>query len=204
MTTTYPGLLHLNGNLLVSVDLETTGRQPGYHEICQIACVPLGPDLKPSPTLRPFYTEIKPNFPERAEKQALFKHNIPMEQLLLQAPDQDKVKDLFVEWFESLDLPFKRSLVPMAHNWAFESSWLKEWLGITLFDELWFSHARDGMLLAIAINDKAAMKGEALPFNRVGLGSLCNKFNIVNINAHDALSDAIAEAEVYRALLQLY
>ena len=60
------------------------------------------------------------------------------------------------------------------------------------------------MLLAIAINDKAAFRGEAIPFNRVGLGSLCNKFNIVNANAHDALADALAEAEVYRALLQLY
>ena len=64
---TYPGLLHLNGNLMVSVDLETTGRRPGYQEIIQIACVPLGPDLKPAPRLMPFYTEIKPNFPERAE-----------------------------------------------------------------------------------------------------------------------------------------
>ena len=58
------------------------------------------------------------------------------------------MKDLFVEWFERLDLPFKKGLVPLAHNWAFESSWLKEWLGITLFDEIWYSHARDGMLLA--------------------------------------------------------
>jgi DNA polymerase III epsilon subunit-like protein len=127
-----------------------------------------------------------------------------MEELLLNAPEQDKVKDLFVEWFESLDLPFKKSLVPMAHNWAFESSWLKEWLGVTLFDDIWFSHARDGMLLAIAINDRAAMRGEPLPFNRVGLGSLCHKFNVVNAAAHDALADALAEAEVYRALLQLY
>jgi DNA polymerase III alpha subunit (gram-positive type) len=109
-----------------------------------------------------------------------------------------------VEWFERLDLPFKKSLVPMAHNWAFESSWLKEWMGVTLFDDIWYSHARDGMLLAIAINDKAAFRGEAIPFNRVGLASLCNKFNIVNANAHDALADALAEAEVYRALLQLY
>lgn len=201
---TYPGMLHLNGNLLVSVDLETTGRRPGYHEIIQIACVPLDSDLKPAKGLSPFYTEIKPNFPERVEPQAQFKHNIPMERLLTDAPDQDKVKDLFVEWFERLDLPMKKSLVPLAHNWAFESSWMKEWLGITLFDEIWFSHARDGMLLAIAINDKAAMRGEALPFNRVGLGSLCRKFNIVNISAHDALADALAEAEVYRALLQLF
>ena len=76
--------------------------------------------------------------------------------------------------------------------------------GRSLFEDIWYSHARDGMLLAIAINDKAAFRGEAIPFNRVGLGSLCNKFNIVNANAHDALADALAEAEVYRALLQLY
>ena len=126
-----------------------------------------------------------------------------MEQLLLHAPSQDKVHDLFVEWFERLDLPFKKSLVPMAHNWAFEASFLKEWMGIPLFEEIWYSHARDGMLLAIAINDKAAFRGEPIPFNRVGLGSLCRKFNIVNANAHDALADALAEAEVYRALLQM-
>jgi DNA polymerase III epsilon subunit-like protein len=201
---TYPGLLHLNGNLLVSVDLETTGRRPSYHEIIQIACVPLGPELKPAPGLMPFYTEIKPNFPEREEKQAKYKHNIPTEQLLLHAPDQDKVKDLFVEWFERLDLPFKKSLVPLAHNWAFEASFLKEWLGTALFEDIWHSHARDGMLLAISINDRAAMRGEPIPFNRVGLESLCNKFHVVNTNAHDALADALAEAEVYRALLQIY
>ena len=201
---TYPGLLHLNGNLLVSVDLETTGRRPGYHEIIQIACVPLDSELKPAANLRPFYSLLKPNFPERAESQAQFKHNISLEELVLHAPDQDKVKDRLVEWFEELDLPFKKSLVPLAHNWAFESSWLKEWMGVTLFDDIWFSHARDGMLLAIAINDRAAMRGEEIPFNRVGLGSLCRKFNVINANAHDALADALAEAEVYRALLQVF
>jgi DNA polymerase III epsilon subunit-like protein len=201
---TYPGLLHLNGNLMVSVDLETTGRQPGFHEIIQVACVPLGPDLKPAPDLQPFYTEVRPDFPERAEKQAMCKHSIPMEELLLHAPTQDKVRDLFVEWFERLDLPFKKSLVPLAHNWAFEASFLKAWMGINLFEDLWFSLARDGMLLALAINDRAAFRGEEIPFNRVGLGSLCNKFGVVNANAHDALADALAEAEVYRALLQLY
>jgi DNA polymerase III epsilon subunit-like protein len=201
---TYPGLLHLNGNLMVSVDLETTGRQPGFHEIIQVACVPLGPDLKPAANLQPFYTEVRPDFPERAEKQAMCKHSIPMEELLLHAPTQDKVRDLFVEWFERLDLPFKKSLVPLAHNWAFEASFLKAWMGINLFEDLWFSLARDGMLLALAINDRAAFRGEEIPFNRVGLGSLCNKFGVVNANAHDALADALAEAEVYRALLQMY
>ena len=74
------------------------------------------------------------------------------------------MKDLFVEWFERLDLPFKKGLVPLAHNWAFESSWLKEWLGITLFDEIWFSHARDGMLLAHGHQRPGRLPRRADPF----------------------------------------
>ena len=31
MPSIYSGLVHINGNLLASVDLETTGRRPGYH-----------------------------------------------------------------------------------------------------------------------------------------------------------------------------
>ena len=129
----------------------------------------LDAELKPSTIPAALLHRDQTRLPGRAEPQAQFKHNIPMEQLLLHAPSQDRVKDLFVEWFESLDLPFKKSLVPMAHNWAFESSWLKEWLGVTLYDQIWFSLARDGMLLAIAINDRAAMRGEAIPFSHVSL-----------------------------------
>ena len=130
--------------------------------------------------------------------------SIPMEELLLHAPTQDKVRDLFVEWFERLDLPFKKSLVPLAHTWAFEASFLKAWMGINLFEDLWLGLARDGMLLALAINDRAAFRGEEIPFNRVGLGSLVQQVRRRQRQAHDALADALAKAEVYRALLQLY
>ena len=37
---------------------------------------------------------------------------------------------------------------------------------------------------------------------RSGLDRLCKKFGIVNENPHDAFSDAMAEADVYRALLR--
>ena len=61
----YPGLVHLNGCLMAAVDLETTGTRPGYHEIIQIAVVPLDSDFKPLADVRPFYTLVKPNHPER-------------------------------------------------------------------------------------------------------------------------------------------
>lgn len=70
---------------------------------------------------------------------------------MLHSPTSEKVADLLVEWFEKLELPFKRSLIPLAHNWAFESSFLKAWLGVDLVDQVFHSHARDTMLYAIAL-----------------------------------------------------
>jgi DNA polymerase III epsilon subunit-like protein len=200
----YTSLVTMHGNLLAAIDLETTGTQPGYHEIIQIAVVPLDSDFKPHAGTRPFYTHIRPDHPERESEAARQKHKIPMDELMLHAPSQDKVKDWLVDWFESLRLPFKRCLVPLAHNWAFESSFMKAWLGVTMVDQMFHSHARDSMLYAVARNDAAAARGDHPPFERVSLGSLCTKLGVVNTNPHDALADCIAGADVYRNLLRLY
>lgn len=94
-----------------------------------------------------------------------------MEDLILHAPDSGKVADLLVEWWERLDLPFNKTLIPLAHNWAFEAGFLRAWLGMELMQKLFHGHARDAMLYALALNDKAAFMGLPAPFNRVGLGS---------------------------------
>jgi DNA polymerase III epsilon subunit-like protein len=203
MTKIYSGLVHLNGNLLAAVDFETTGRRPGHHEIVQIAVVPLDSDIRPRADIRPFYTNIRPKYPERIEKDAFRINGIDVEQLLLYAPESERVADLLVEWFDRLELPQNKVLVPLVQNWAFESSFMKAWLGVDLVDRMFHSHARDPMLLAVMMNDIAAFRGEDLPFNKVGLGSLCNKLKVVNQNAHNALADCYATAEVYRAMLTM-
>lgn len=148
---------------------------------------------------RPF----KPLHPERADRRAGFIHGLNLEELVFHAPEPGKVADLLIEWWERLDLPFGKTLVPLAHNWAFEASFLKAWLGVDLVDKLFHPHARDAMLLALSMNDRAAFAGEKVPFNKVGLASLCRKFHVTNSNPHDALCDALAEAEVYRAMLHM-
>lgn len=203
MTKTYSGLVAINGNLMAAVDVETTGTRAAYHEIIQIAVVPLNSDLRPLPNVRPFYTTMKPLFPERRQLSANFVHKLDINELVLHAPEPGRVQDLLVEWFQKLELPVGKCLVPLAHNWAFEAKFLQAWLGVDLCQELFHSHARDGMLLAISMNDRAAFAGEELPFSRVGLGSLCRKFGVTNASAHDALCDCLAEAEVYRALLHM-
>lgn len=203
MTKVYPGLVHLNGNLLASIDFETTGRRPGYHEIAQIAIVPLDSEIRPIAGIRPFYYNIRPKHPERIESGAFKVNHLVIEDLLLHAPESERVIDLLVEWYDRLELPFGKVITPLVQNWAFESSFMKAWLGVDLMDKMFHSHARDPMLLAVMTNDRAAFMGEELPFNRVGLGSLCNRLNVVNSNAHDALADALAAAEVYRAMLTM-
>jgi DNA polymerase III epsilon subunit-like protein len=201
MSKVYPGMKHLYGNVLAAVDVETTGRRAGYHEIIQIAILPLNNDIRPLDGVRPFYTTVQPLFPERADACSTRVHHINIADIVLHAPDPGRVQDLLLEWWRKLDLPVGKCLIPLAHNWAFESGFLKAWLGVDLAGEIFHSHARDAMLHALSLNDRAAFRGEKPPFSYVGLKSLCKHFKVTNTNPHDALADCVAEAEVYRAML---
>src|SRR3989304_985946 len=86
---TYSGLVHLNGNLLASIDLETTGLRAGYHEPIQIAVVPLNSDIRPLEGVRPFYTTIRPEHPERQDG-AGYVHGLKIEDLIIHAPTSGK------------------------------------------------------------------------------------------------------------------
>jgi DNA polymerase III epsilon subunit-like protein len=197
------GFVHLNGNLLAAIDYETTGLQAGWHEIIQVGIVPLNSDLRPNPDLRPFYHNIAPKFPERQAKGAGDVHGLNLNDLMLHAPSSERVIDLLVDWWERLDLPVNRNICPLAHNYEFEAGFGRAWLGFDLFNQLFHSHARDGMREAIHQNDRASFAGEKVPYPYVGLNALCGQFGIVNENPHDALSDSYAEAEVYRAILHV-
>jgi DNA polymerase III epsilon subunit-like protein len=187
--------------MLASVDVETTGTVPGHHEIMQIAVVPLNGDLRPMEGITPFYTNIRPEYPERVDERSWRVHGLSLDDLMNNAPNQDKVADLLVEWFESLDLPMSKKLVPLAHNWTFECGFLKAWLGPQAVDHLFHFHPRDAMVYALALNDKAAFAGLVPPFPSVSLSKLCSIFKVENVKPHDALCNALAEAEVYRAML---
>jgi DNA polymerase III epsilon subunit-like protein len=200
---TYPGLVHANGNLLCSVDWETTGRRPGYHEIIQVAFVPLDSEFRPLAGVRPFYQNIKPQFPERAQKMAMKINGLSLEQLMQHAPDAGKVADLLREWFEDLDLPVSKCLMPLAHNWSFESAFATAWLGEDEMSAIFHAHFRDSQALATHVNDVCAFHGERIPFPSVSLHALCKYLGVENLTPHDALSDAIAGAGVYRSLIQM-
>lgn len=195
---------HLYGNIIAAVDVETTGTMFGYHEIIQIAVVPLNQHLEQDESRRFFYLGLAPAHPERQAQEAKLKHRLDVLKMVEECPSQDNAAGMFYDWFKTLDLCFGKKIVPLAHNWAFERGFLTHWLGLSMFDEIFSPHPRDTMLLALSLNDIYNWQGNAAPFTTVGLKAMCNRFQIPLDNAHDALADCIATAKLYNALISSF
>ncbi len=193
------GLINMRGHILTAVDVETTGVLAGYHEIIQIACVPL--DQHFQPTMKPFYLNIRPDHPERMEESAAKKHGIKLDDLD-GCPSQDQSVELFAAWYKDLNLPFGKRLIPLAHNWSFERGFLTHWLGLDCVFDMWQSHPRDTMTLAATVNDLYAWHGRKQPFQHLSLVALCDRFDIPLDNAHDALADCLATAKLYAEFMR--
>jgi DNA polymerase III alpha subunit (gram-positive type) len=194
--------VHLNGNLFCAVDVETTGLQVGFHEIWQIAILPLDSLGLPSKEILPFYQDMRVNYPERINKRAIHLNRNDFALRQKRALDPFLCTDMLDEWFQRLNLPIYKKIVPLAHNWPFDRSFLLEWLGETSFHDFFHPHYRDSMATAIFLMDLASHKCNRVNITRFNLTSLCNEFKITNMKAHDALQDCIATAELYRRLLQ--
>jgi|WetSurMetagenome_2_1015567.scaffolds.fasta_scaffold437312_1 DNA polymerase III epsilon subunit-like protein len=189
---------HLYGNIITAVDVETTGTLPRFHEIVQVAAVLLDSTLRPlGPT---FHTFVCPVHRDRLEPKAFEVNGLTWEGLQ-DAPSKEKAADLFDEWYQTLPLPANKKLIPLAHNYIFEYGFLTDWLGEAGRDRYFHYHPRDAQMLALSIKDQLGLRGLTAPFQSVSLTSLCKAYGVTNTKEHDALADSLAEAELYRRML---
>lgn len=204
MARLFGSMINHGGHLLAAIDFETTGRVPGWHEIIQVAIVPLDAELKPCQGIQPFNRFICPEYPERAEKASMRISGMSLTDIMRTATDAVRVADIMRDWFLELDLPIGSKLIPLAHNWSFEKGFAQAWLEPEGMDAFFHYHPRDTMGLAIALNDIARAQGEEPPFRWVSLGAICKRLGVVNYAPHNALADALATAECYRCLVESF
>lgn len=191
-------LVTLRENVLAAIDVETTGRDPGWNEVIQVAVVPLDCNIKPAES--PFYMNIRPDHPERMAPEAIDTHGITLEELE-NWPSKQAVAEQLWEWFQKLNLVPGKRLIPLAHNCQFDVPFIQSWLGLDQFYEVFGYPTRDTQSLITGMQDKAAFKGSPIPFNRASLSEACKAVGVQLDGAHDALADALATAALYRALL---
>jgi len=200
-------MVHWNGNQLCAIDTETTGLVAGYHDLIQICILPLDSNIKPRKDVMPFYIEMIPYYPERADPQAMRVNRLNFAIIGQRGHDPDKAKDLLEEWVDKLGLPYtkynnRKQIIPLGQNYSFDEGFMKAWLGSETYNSIFHYDARDTKRVATYLNDRAAMHAEDVPFNKTKLSWLAGKLNISHDNAHDALADCITTAAVYRRLLQ--
>ncbi len=199
-------MVHTNGHLLCAVDVETTGLEPGFHDLIQVAVVPLDSKIKPIQGIVPFYMNMKPHYPENIDRGLLKSGKVRVMEIIESGIDADKAADFFDEWFEALNLPVTQNdhkkIMPLWSNGAFDRSFLEVWLGKEHYRNYFHFHERDTQVIALFLNDRYDHKAEfKVPFTRVGLSNLVDSLEVKNDMPHDALQDCLATADVYRALL---
>lgn len=196
-------MVHLNGNLLCAIDTETTGLDPHFHEIIQIAIVPLDHKMDVRKDILPFYVNLRPDFPERMDREAMKINKIV--DITTNSFDKIHAIDLLKEWIDKLKVPcnkygIPKKITPLGQNFAFDKSFIIPWLGQALYDEWFDYHFRDTMTSALYLNDQASFHARDMPFHKVNLTWLCKQYCITNDRAHNALSDCVATAAVYKKM----
>ena len=210
---------HHNDNLLCVLDVETSGLVAGYHEILQIAAVPLGDDYRWNRHL-PFFNHImRPDFVERVDPDAIKTlrrtdtsldyakvviSKADIARFCNEGIDQSKCADMFIAWFEKLRLKPKKRLIPIGHNIQFDMEMIKHWLGQDTYDYIFDPRWRDTMSVSLFWNDVDAFRGDRCTFKDAKLGSLCTSLKVENMQAHNAFDDAIATAECYGRMVKQF
>ncbi len=163
------------------IDFETTGINPKRDRILQMAAVIVN---GAGEILDTFDTVVKPQHPEEYEHGAEHIHGISRQQVENGMPLTEALEKL---WALSQDK------VITAHNARFDIGFLHaetQRIGLT--------HQVETFLDTLALARQADTQRE----RKHSLGALCEHYGIELINAHQALADATATAELLIRLLK--
>lgn len=203
-SSTFFGMQHLNSNVLCGIKTELTGPDPLMHELIEVAIVPLDHMLGLHSTFPLFNMRMRPQVlnPSDDFKGCRLSRN-EIAEACLRGIDRDKVADLLFNWFQDMDLPPKKRIIPLTWNFPAERQILINWLGYDLYAEIFTEDHRDLLAAAHFLNDRHCCRGEPVVFAKQNLTWLAKICNVEQLEKGTATSDAYLMAETYKRLLQL-
>ena len=187
------------------VDVETTGLSPKFHEVIEIGCIlfeqpRVGGRINEIKIIEEWDCKLSPERIEVADPVAL-KINGYGESRWHESLEQKKGLEIFLKKTTELTPdPFNEnksinSIVILGHNIFFDLRMLEASYERQGMDYILNKRVIDTYSFARAVfRDDASQNNFSLP-------ALCDKFGIVNKNAHSALSDCRATLELYQRLV---
>ena len=182
------------GEIIAAIDIETTGLDPHYHDIIELAIQPLDEAFEPSADIPPFVARIKARRPQNASARAMEVNGLDLND----GNEYHEFLARLLAWLEEYRIDKIRML---GQNADFDRSFIEANIP-ELGRMLGHRDIRDSQRLACAYNDLVRMKTGKPAFEKLGLSDLRKALGIEGSQEHRALDDALDAARVYKALLE--
>lgn len=201
-SSTFFGMQHLNQNLLCAIGIETTGHDPTRHELAEVCVLPMDKFLRSHPELILFNMKMRIEMPEEIDWKQTRLTRPEVGELIQVGIHRDTVAEYFLKWFNEMELPFRKKVIPVCYDWPYVRSVLHGWLGEEIFKEIFLEDYRDPLAAAHYINDWNDMRSEVPPFSKQDLRWIAKKLDVeIGERGGSACADAFTTCEVYRKIL---
>lgn len=156
-------LVHLNGDQLISLWIETTGDEPQYHEIIHIGARVVQSDWENMPGVPPIDCLMRPNHPRREQRLSS-----KTAQAIAYGLTQETGFNLFCDWFDrvraNLRMKDGKKFVPIVTNICKTLGHLRAWFGGTFEHFFQVDGIRDTLTIAHFFNDYSDWCNTNAPF----------------------------------------
>ncbi len=183
----------MENEIIAAIDLETTGLDPHFHDIIEIAIQPLDGSFEPLADIPPFVARIKARRPQNASAKAMEVNGLDLN-------DGDEYHEFLARLLAWLEEYRIGKIQMLGQNADFDRSFIEAnipELGRTLGHRF----IRDSQRLACVYNDLVRLRTGKPAFENLGLSDLRKALGIGGLREHRALDDALDAARVYKELL---
>lgn len=207
---------HLNNNPLAIITYRTTGTNEKEFDLLEVCCLLLNKKLEPDYDIMPFLTTLKPKkftiekhkeliseIPdvEESVKNFICKDYNHILDSCVNGIDPDIAAELFLDWFEDLNLRENKTLMPICVNWAYGKPFLINWLSYPTFNYIFHPYYRDMMCVSLHENDKAGWLDNQTPYPKNHFQFLCSQRRVPR-EGNRAADNALSLAELYKKMLK--